>query len=309
MSDRFERVLIAVKPQGHGLPLSVEHAQSLGQGLGAEIALVAFISDAPSASSSSFAGTEPGEAWVLPVQSRGEALQELEALAQPLRDAGLSVTTHVSTELPVSRGILEQVAQWRADLVVLGVHEPMLGSGTHLTETDWQLMRLCPCPLLLVREPGVKTYATIVATVDPLLRHAEPENLDAAVLASADEFRRSFGARLSVVNVYPNPEDFEIVSGVEVEPGVFYGSENVEAAHSQAVGDLIEACGISDADTIMRPGAPAAVISEIAGELKADLVVVGSISRGRIERAILGSTAEAVVSSALCDVLLVKPAS
>lgn len=119
--------------------------------------------------------------------------------------------------------------------------------------------------------------------------------------------RDACDAELRVVNVYPNPEQYEIVSAVQVEPGVFYGTENVKAAHRQAVIDLIDECNVPDSEIVLRAGKPAEIIAELAGEQAIDLVVLGSIKRGRIERALLGSTAERVVGEAPCDVLLVKP--
>jgi universal stress protein E len=160
---------------------------------------------------------------------------------------------------------------------------------------------------LVVRNPNVERYGAILAAVDPLRRHAEPAGLDQAVLRAAGEFSRAFNARLCVTNVYPDPDNFEVASSVEVEPGVFYGTENIEAAHRRAVADLIDECGVTGAETILRTGEPAAVIAALASEQKIDLVVLGAVKRGRLQAAILGSTAEAVVADAPCDVLLVKP--
>jgi universal stress protein E len=42
--------------------------------------------------------------------------------------------------------------------------------------------------------------------------------------------------------------------------------------------------------------------------LRADVVVMGAISRSALERLFVGSTAEAVLDKLHCDVLIVKPA-
>ncbi len=58
--------------------------------------------------------------------------------------------------------------------------------------------------------------------------------------------------------------------------------------------------------TIVRTGAPAAEIVRFAAERKADLVVVGTRGRTGLERAVLGSVAEAVVRHAPCAVLVAR---
>jgi universal stress protein E len=307
MKNSIKRILIAAEPSEQTLPLSARHASRLAQGLGAEIVLLSCVSD--SATAAGFGAADPAE---LAPQPRGEAdlvEDRLEQLAEPLRDAGIAVTTTVSSRMPAYRGILETAADRQADLVVVGVHESRVAPHRRLTETDWDLMRLCPCPLLLIRDPDTEAYDAILAAVDPLQDHAEPPGLDHAVLGAAEQFRRAFDAGLRVANIYPNPEDYEIVSAVQVEPGVFYGAENIEEAHRRAVHALVRDCGIEKAEELLRAGEPAAAIGEIAAEHNIQLIVMGAIKRGRIESAVLGSTAETVIADATCDVLLVKPSA
>jgi hypothetical protein len=79
---------------------------------------------------------------------------------------------------PVYEGILRAVHEWEADLLIVGAHEPRPVPHTVLLDTDWQLIRLCPCPLLLVKAKAGEPYSTVLAAVDPLHRHAEPDGLD-----------------------------------------------------------------------------------------------------------------------------------
>jgi nucleotide-binding universal stress UspA family protein len=46
----------------------------------------------------------------------------------------------------------------------------------------------------------------------------------------------------------------------------------------------------------------------MASELKADLIVVGTVGRRGVEGLLLGNTAESVLTHCDCDVLAVKPA-
>lgn len=57
----------------------------------------------------------------------------------------------------------------------------------------------------------------------------------------------------------------------------------------------------------VRTGKAAQEIAQVAADLEADLVVVGSRGRRGAERLLLGSTAETVVRIAPCPVLVVRP--
>ena len=308
MTARIERILIAVKPWENRLPLSVAGAADLARGLKAEVALTSCVR--LSALTDALAWTDPGSGTDIEGAMLSQAnaeLGELERLAQPLRDAGVTVTTRVRSDASASHGILDEVTAWRADLLIAGIHEAYSPLRPRLADVDWELMRLCPCPLLLVRASRDEPYRTILAAVDPLHGHAEPAGLDHAILGIARRLRDALEAELQIANVYPNPDEYEVASAIEVEPGVFYGTENIEAAHKQALADLTADCGVADSERILRAGKPAEVIIELAGRQATDLAVLGSIKRGRLESVVLGSTAQRVVEEAECDVLLVKP--
>jgi universal stress protein E len=308
MSQQIERILVAVKPWEHSLPVSIPRVLQLAQGLDAEVALTSCIRLSAQSDALTWAiagqGAPVEEALLSQANSETEAL---ERLAQPLQDHGVTVTTHVRSDASASRGILDEVAEWRADLLIAGVHEPPPAFRPRLATVDWQLMRLCPCPLLLARASNDAPYRTIIAAVDPLHGHAEPEGLDHAILAVSRHFRDAFNADLRLVNVHPDPEEYEVASSVEVSPGVFYGAENMEALHRQALIDLAADCGVADAELVLRAGKPADVVAGLAAEPATDLAVLGAIKRGRLESVLLGSTAERVVDDGQCDVLLLKP--
>jgi universal stress protein E len=221
-----------------------------------------------------------------------------------MREWGANVTTKVVWGASVYESILAVVREWRADLLVIGVHEqrPL---HTRLTDTDWQLMRHAPCPLLLVKDPAFDGYATVVAAVDPMHAHAEPTGLDRSVLAAARALARAFGSKLKALNAYPGEAAFALASAVQVAPGVLYGAENVAALHRRAVAELVEEYGVAEQDIDLVAGPPAEVIVDAASASGSKLVVVGVPQRrGRLV-AVIGGTAEAVAAEAPCDVLLV----
>jgi universal stress protein E len=48
-------------------------------------------------------------------------------------------------------------------------------------------------------------------------------------------------------------------------------------------------------------------LPQLAGEIKADVVVMGAVSRNRWKRLFIGATAERTLEHLPCDLLIVKP--
>jgi universal stress protein E len=300
-APKLGRILVAIKPWERGLPLAGTHARQLAQALGAEIRLVSTVFDTAVA-----AARERGDAPAIAQADRlmRGARVELERLAQSMREWGASVTTKVVWGASVYESILAAVREWRANLLVVGVHEQR-PFHARLTDTDWQLMRHAPCPMLLVKDPVFDGYATVVAAVDPLHAHAEPSGLDRSVLATGRAVARAYGSKLKALHAYPGEAAFELASAVQVAPGVLYGSENVTALHRRAVAELAEEYGVAEDDIDLVEGPPAEVILAAASAGRSKLVVVGVPQRRGRLAAVIGSTAEAVAAEAPCDVLLV----
>ena len=70
--------------------------------------------------------------------------------------------------------------------------------------------------------------------------------------------------------------------------------------------ERIKAAGGTVAQTHLRVGAAAKKIVELAEEIGAGLIVVGSRGRGGIRRALMGSVSDSVLRHAHCPVLITR---
>ena len=75
---------------------------------------------------------------------------------------------------------------------------------------------------------------------------------------------------------------------------------------AESVKKRAAAHGISTDRVHLRNGKPSSVIQDFAEEVGADLIVIGSHARKGIARLMLGSTANAVLHGAPCDVLTIR---
>jgi universal stress protein E len=301
----IKRVLVAVKPRQKGLPLAADHARMLAEQLGAELVLFRAVHDSALAFR---LVSEQGNAAAVSERVLEAERADLERLAELLRAWGVAVQVEVRWGAPPFEVIVQAVEDLGIDLVLVGVHESRPVLHTRLTDTDWQLMRLCPCPVLIVKDPEFRAHGTVLAAVDPLHPAEEIEPTDRAVLEAAAALAGALGGELMAVHAYPDPAQYSWVSAVEVAPGVFYGTENIETVHREAVQALVEEYGIAPDRIVLAPGDARLVIPEAAAERDAQILVIGVLKRGEpAQAALLGSTAESVIRDAACNVLMVKP--
>lgn len=244
-------------------------------------------------------------------QMRREKLDFLEELARPLRGEGLTVTVEAVAGSPVAESILADVIRLQPRLVLKGADHHVPLSRTFFSETDWQLMRTCPVPVLMVhREHEMPARPVIVAAVDPLHEHDKPAALDERILASAAELAALTGARLEVVHCY---DVTPLVTGMSASPMLPAPlqteelAESLQTQHRRALDELVAGHDLPADAVHLLEGAPRWRLPEFCGEAGADIVVMGAVSRSALERVFIGGLAEKVLDRLPCDLLIVKP--
>jgi universal stress protein E len=233
----------------------------------------------------------------------------LEKLAAPLRRKGLKVTTTAVWDYPAFEAIVRQVLRAKPDLVVAESRRRTFGARLFLTNTDWQLIRLCPAPLLFVKQARAWGKARVLAAVDPMHANAKPARLDERILEVAQALAACCSGKLDVVHAYL-PLSYFIPGGygeaipIPVEP-------EVEQKHvrytKRALERSVAVLDLPPDRLHLQTGAAHAVLPDLARQLNSDVLVMGAVSRRGLDRLIIGSTAERTIDRAPCDVLIVKP--
>ena len=294
-----QRVLVAVKPSQRGLPPAAVRARDFAQGENDEILLVSIAFDSFVAG-----GVEGAVALETMLKSRlvEEQREALEQTARSLRDWGANVSVRVVWDSAVERGILSVAEEWRPTLLVVGAHSSTLLQMSQ-TGTHRALMHSAPCPLLLVKESTANDARTVLAAIDP--SRTESRAVARKVLQAAQRFAAALNCKVRVAHAFPDPEKFALVSAVEVEPGIFYGKENIAELHRRGVEELASSFGIDSAQMDVREGEPAEVIRQLMTEHDVRLLVLGLSRHSRLQQTVLGSITEAVTIESPCDVLLI----
>lgn len=124
------------------------------------------------------------------------------------------------------------------------------------------------------------------------------------VLTRAVEQARAAGTTLHVVHVFQPPTVVYGMAGAYVfdERAI---AESEQAAVWDAITPQLEGTDVEWVRADLS-GYPAAVITEYAKDIEADLIVIGTRGRGEFRSLVLGSTSHGVIHDSPCDVLVVK---
>ena len=263
-------------------------------------------------------GMPPGGPITTELQAAmiAERRQVLDSLIAPFRQR-----LNISLDVLVGRQFLEvilAVLRNGYDLVIKPAENPdyidrLFGSD------DMHLLRKCPCPVWLMKADETSNYECIVAAVDIDLdeEDSEEQMLNQEILELASSLSMSDSAALHLVHAWDAPEA-GFVSLWADNPDVTEENliEGVRTRHEDAMRKLTqnlrkhigtEAYQYLSPQIHMPRGDAKKAIPVLVRELKADLVVMGTIARTGIPGFIIGNTAEAILEQLQCSVLAIKP--
>lgn len=239
-------------------------------------------------------------------------LESLEKMAAPLRERGLSVSVDAVWEQPLDEGIVRKALKDRPDLLVKDTHHHSALKRSIFSNTDWNLIRSCACPLLLVKPIEWAPEPKILAAVDPSHIADKPASLDHGILGIAEEIGQKLGGEVHVFHCFL-PISTMVAGGALAAVPLATGATmqdyegDMEAMHKEDVQQLLKSHEVDEKNVHVVPGSPATTLPSFADLGHFDLVVMGAVARSRLERVFIGSTAEGVLDQLPCDVLIVKP--
>jgi len=224
-----------------------------------------------------------------------ERKQTLENLAGPLRDKGLTVDTLSVWGHPAYEVVIREAIKLGADLMVQHTRQHSALSRMILTHNDWQLVRCCPMPLLLVKEKPWKQRPAILAAVDPKHTRHKPQELDRKILRIATDLAELTEGDTFVMHSYSQIP----LSGNYLK--------QAREEHRRAFEELLSEFDIPESQCHLTEEAAEFALSELERDLQADVVVMGAISRSILSDVFIGNTTEKVLDFLECDVMIVKP--
>jgi universal stress protein E len=295
----IRRILVAVKdPTAKSLP-AVDKGAQLARALGAHVELFHAIS------TPLYIDAYSPEISVRQIerQTRQECVDSLEKIAAPLRAKGLKVDVSATWDFPIYEAIIRHANRDEADLIVAERHaKPHVMPGL-LQLTDWELLRTSTIPVLLVKTKEAYRRPVVLAAVDPQHSFSKPETLDREIVAVAKGIAHALRGSLHAVNAYTPPPQTRPLSDATLRRL----SASTRSLAKREFEPVARAAGIPKKQCHLVGRHPIDAIELTARKTHSSIVVMGAIARSGVRRFFFGNTAEALLDSLDCDLLIVKP--
>jgi universal stress protein E len=228
----------------------------------------------------------------------------LDTLAQPLRDAGISVSVEARWGKPLYSMILQRINEVNPDLVLRDAHSHGVLQRLFFNNTCWQLIRQCPVPLWLVRD-GEWKAERICAAVDPAHSADSTAALDHLLVKSTGALADMLNMQADYIHSYA-PLPRTMVFDTELVAAYDQYVERSAKHHRDAFEKLMAGYPIEKTNRHLLEGFPEESIPEFVKKHGIDLLVMGAVSRGNLENALIGNTAERILEAVQTDLLVIK---
>ena len=195
----IRQILVAVKdPEAITNPALIKAGQ-LARALGARLELFHAISPWPY---SGDYGVPRVELREFERKTRALILMQLEKIAAQLRRRRIEVTVTGEWDRPAYEAIIRRARHIKADLIVAGQHTGDHSVAGLLHLTDWELLRLAPVPVLLIKAHGSYRHPVVIAAIDPAHANSKPARLDEQILVASSTITRALRGTLHTLHAY-----------------------------------------------------------------------------------------------------------
>jgi universal stress protein E len=274
-------ILIAIKDPGADPLPAVTKGIQLARAFGAQVELFHALDKRVYMD---MLGVNAFSAQAVEADERAQVLQRLGRVAARARLHGVAVNVAAEWDYPAYEAIVRRAVNIGADLIVTECHPGRHVAPALLQLVDWEMVRLAPMPVLLVKSSRPYRHPTILAAVDPGHALAKPATLDEEILGFGTVMSEALRGKLHAVYA--------------LRPRVRERDEFER---------LLQSTGISSERRHCSVGYARDVVPETVERLSCEVIVMGAVSRSGLPGLLIGNTAEQLLDRLPCDLLIVKP--
>ena len=226
----------------------------------------------------------------------------VDKLVAPYKDMGYRITTSVIQIHRLYEDIIKSARDYKADFVFKSVRQHAPLKRMFYTSTDWNLIRMCPTALLLVRDQGTVRGKPVIASVNIDDEDPEHQELNRIVLAQANALAEVLGAKVHLIYAY-GPA---VVMGDGADPMAYQIAKDKHDAEFKKAKALASANNVLASNTKLREGTPATIVTEYGEEISAGIIVLGTVARSGASGLFIGNTAESMLEKTHRDMFVIK---
>ncbi len=195
----IQRIIVAVKNPEALTSSALLKAGQLARALDAQLEIFHALSPQPH---SGDYGVPHAQVQAFKRKSHAQVVTQLEKIATLLRRRRTKVSVAAEWDFPSYEAIIRRARHIKADLIVAGQ-----GAGNHslaglLKLTDWELLRLSPVPVLLIRTSALYRHPIVLAAVDPAHANSKSARLDESILSVGATLTQSLKGRLHALHAF-----------------------------------------------------------------------------------------------------------
>lgn len=233
--------------------------------------------------------------------------------AEPLRDDNIRVTVHTAWQNPRYDAVLSCAQERSSDLVMRVAGRRGRIERLILGATDWELVRRSTVPIWFVRDND-DAVANVLAAVDPVHPSDGSMTLDRRIVRAANFVAETLGSELHVfhacesspVRSPPLPTagagGAMAVPPPRVDPAF---EKKVRRLHESKLKELLSPHDLPEERLHVVNSNVGESITTVVDDNGIGIVVAGAVSRSWLDRLLVGSTAETLLSVVDRDLLIV----
>lgn len=214
--------------------------------------------------------------------AEGEMQQRLNTYLQRCEEAGVDAVKEVEWGLDWSGQAVRAAARCSASMVFKSSYEHSNMQRELRPTSDFTLLRLSPCPVLLVKDKHDWTGRRVLAAINSQSTNDAHIKLNNLIISFAQNFTDAYGSDAHFINAYQ------------------------DANNPPERDQLLKMCGAPDEHVHIVRGNAADVISAKAEDLGVDLVIIGTVGRTGLKGRVVGNTSEKILDHTGSDILVVN---
>jgi len=212
----------------------------------------------------------------------------------------IELTSEVVWAENVSKWLIEETKKIQYSMIIKAGHRTE--SFNH-TPTDWILFRESPIPVMIVDKNKFKSRAKILCALDLGSKKDSHQRLNSQVIQQGKALAKVLESELFycyAIPVSPILVDLDIISAKKTKT-------KITKKAKKRFAKLAEKFDIDPKILKTKAGDPEKVVPSIANQLKAEMVVIGTVRRKGIKGKLIGNTAEKVLHNLHTDLLVISP--
>ncbi|MFT5450877.1 MAG: universal stress protein E [Enterobacterales bacterium] len=290
------RKILVIANKDNGPQLAFQHGLEIARNTAASIEFVGFVHTAGVDSSDILTDEQKRK---IRNSYMDEKNSEIDDYLGTIDLNGINVNTDVVWEKSLEQWVVARCNQKSFDMVFKSGNR---SESFLYTPSDWQLMRNCPVPIMIVGDNHWKDGGIVLAALDLSTSSERNLALNESIIRNTLKFAE---ATDSIVHACYSMAISKVLTRLDSIDHLAY-EEKMKEKIDPLIRKLIDDTSLDRSRLHIASGNPSSEITRISQEIEADAVVLGNKSSRSVRGRLLGNTAENVLHHISADVIVVK---